>query len=46
MADSPAATSTQEREDEPWLVLWRRRVESSTPLVWWLPLVLIVASEY
>lgn len=41
-ADAPPA----EAPYVPRLVLWRNRVESSTPVVWWLPLALIVASEY
>lgn len=46
MASPPAAVDAVQTQDEPRLVLWRRRVESSTPVVWWLPLVLIVATDY
>jgi exopolysaccharide production protein ExoQ len=28
------------------LVTWRRRIEWSTPVIWWLPIALMVASEY
>ncbi len=46
MASPPAAVDAVQTQDEPRLVLWRRRVESATPVVWWLPLVLIVATDY
>ncbi len=46
MVSNAAAAEGGHAQDEPRLVLWRRRVEASTPLVWWLPLLLIVATDY